>query len=69
MDLWKKLLNYGDISLNIPRKAQTVIFQYIRYPSKFINLIESIKVGKSLSTDDLKSIGVNCPVKYQYLLK
>lgn len=65
----QNLLNYGVVCINIPRRNQTIIFQFVRYPSKFINLIEAIKNQKPLIKGDLKAMGASCPEKYKYLLE
>lgn len=67
--IFKNILNYGEVQLNIPRKAQPVLFKHIWYPSKFVSLIEAIRFGKNLSTIDLKNAGADCPEKYKFLLK
>jgi hypothetical protein len=61
----QNILNYGEVSINM----NSITFNYIPYPSKFINLIETIKSKKPLSPGDLKSMGASCPTKYKYLLK
>lgn len=64
----QNFLNYGVVSLNIPRRRETIVFRYVRYPSKFINLIEAIKAQKPLANSSLKGMGASCPPKYEYLL-
>jgi len=66
---WENLLNYGTVSLNIPRRGGTIVFKNIRYPSIFINLVEALKANKPLSPGDLRLTKASCPSKYQYLLK
>jgi len=65
----KNLLNYGNVLVNIPGRPKLLTFRNIRYPSKFINLIEGIKAKKPIYELDLRSMGASCPPQYQHLLK
>jgi hypothetical protein len=63
----QNILNYGSVSFGIGRRP--VEFYYLRYPSKFINLIETIKSEKPLTGVDLRKMGASCPEQYKFLLK
>lgn len=65
----RNVLNYGDVSLNLPRRRETITFQYVRYPSKFINLIEGLKDHRDITQFDIKSMGASCSKKYKFLLE
>jgi len=67
--LLQNLLNYGEVCFNVLRRRESIIFRNVRYPSKFINMIEAIKVNKPLIKGDLKAMGASCPKKYRYLLE
>lgn len=65
----KNLLNYGEVNMSVAGMKNNVSFQYIRRPSKFVNLIEAVKLNKPLENLDLHGIGANFSPKYSFLKK
>lgn len=65
----KNLLNYGEVNMSVAGMKNNVSFHYIRRPSKFVNLIEAVKLNKSLKELDLHGIGANFSSKYSFLKK
>lgn len=67
--LLKNFLNYGYVELSVPGRLEPIIFDYVRYPSRVINLIEAIRFNKDLSELDLRKTGASCSKKYKFLLE
>jgi len=65
----KNFLNYGEVNIIIAGVKDNISFRYVRRPSKFVNLIEAIKLQKPLEKIDLKGIRANFGAKYSYLEK
>ncbi len=68
--LFQVLFNYGDVTFSVPGKGDIHTSKYVRHPSKLINMIETLKSKKPLTSNtDLRKMGASCPKKYQFLLK
>lgn len=65
--LLRNILNYGDVNMSIAGMKLPMHLTYVRKPSKFVNLIEAVKLGKPLENIDLRGMGANFSEKYAHL--
>ena len=67
--IFKNIFNYGDVTLSVAGMKGNVHLENIRRPSKFVNLIEAVKLGTPLERLDLKGIGAVFSDKYLKIKK
>lgn len=65
--IFRNIFNYGEVCMSIAETPKEVMLNYIRRPSKFVNLIEAIQLKKSLNELDLHGIGASVSEKYSSL--
>lgn len=65
--LLRNILNYGEVEMSVAGMKLSMHLTYVRKPSKFVNLIEAVKLGKPLENIDMRGMGANFSEKYSHL--